>query len=402
MRHNGAARSALLLAASAAAAVAIAYLAQRHLEGSPIIVAVAACGLATIAVTIAVAAWRRAADSETRLLSLARAFDQMRATSPAPSQTSDVAAIASVVEREVERLAARSKTESEAVPGDPAYPAGSYPTPDSTIPALEEHRHFGEPSAMRAGRQASALRAISDGRFEIALRPIVSLTRGTAVAFDAFAECGDGHAHFHLARPGADVSTSNHARFEALLVARALEATRRVLAGKTEAPIHVPVSRALLDEEAETTALLQRLRAHPAAARSIVFDLAAADLSASATMRDNVDAFLDVGVGLCIDLGDTPAPDFERFRKSGARQVRLPAYLLLGDTTTGTRAPSGPDIASAARDGGIDVIADRVANDDEALALVDLGIDVMSGPRFAPPRRLRDPVTANPGRAAAE
>ncbi len=39
---------------------------------------------------------------------------------------------------------------------------------------------------------------------------------------------------------------------------------------------------------------------------------------------------------------------------------------------------------------GIDVIATDVRSDEDAVSLIDIGIDLMTGERLAPPRRLKD------------
>ena len=46
------------------------------------------------------------------------------------------------------------------------------------------------------------------------------------------------------------------------------------------------------------------------------------------------------------------------------------------------------------------IIAVNVANDEDAVSLIDLGIDLMAGPRFGGPRRLKADGGSRPGRLA--
>jgi cyclic-di-GMP phosphodiesterase TipF (flagellum assembly factor) len=390
VRQNGVLRSGLLAAAGVAAGAFLLGALLPDSQTAATVVAALACGLAALAAVLAFAAWRRASANETNLLALARAFDQAGAGNR--STPLDLDAIAAVVRREVGHLAsARADDQPERA----AHASAPFAPPlAGNVEPLIRNR----PRKPAAGKRAVIAQALADGRLDLALRPVVSLAQGAPVAFDAFAEFIDGaEPPFHLDRLQPDAAPSDRSRFETLLLGCAIEATRRVVAGAIDAPLHVRVSRAVL--ETADDGAIARLRAHPRAAHSIVLDLAASDLG---TPLAGLDALLDAGVGLCLDLAEARTPDLQGIRMAGARHVRLPASRLLGHTAARGTGPSGAEIAAAARDAGIAVIADDVANDDEALGLVDLGIDLMSGPRFSGPRRLRDMAGAHPSRTAAE
>ena len=363
--------------------------------------AIAALGLAALAVAFSFAAWRRAAGNEARLLAIARALDQAASRDRTVASAPDIDAVAALVAREVERLA----------PPAPPSLAETLVREDggsSSAPPVASPAFTAEDLAPRRARrvaettQAIVQRSMAEGRFDIALRPIVALARGEAVAFDAFAEfLREGGSPLHLARLSDGAAVAERAGFENLLLAGTVEAARRVVADATDVPLHVPVSRALLEDDALSGAMASRLDAHRRAARAIVLDMAAGDLPSATLRLPTLDTMLDAGVGLCIDLGDERNPDFDRVRKSGARFVRMQAAFVLGYTAGRGGGISGAEMASRARDYGIAVIADGVATDDEALALADLGIDLMTGPRFAGPKRLRAAPLPQ-GRAAAE
>ena len=62
-------------------------------------------------------------------------------------------------------------------------------------------------------------------------------------------------------------------------------------------------------------------------------------------------------------------------------------------------APASTIIERAATD-KLTIIAIEVANDEDAVSLIDLGIDLMSGPRFGGPKRLKPEGGSRPGRLA--
>ena len=41
-------------------------------------------------------------------------------------------------------------------------------------------------------------------------------------------------------------------------------------------------------------------------------------------------------------------------------------------------------------DAGMEIIATDVGSDEDAVSLIDMGIDLMTGERLSPPRRIRD------------
>ena len=70
--------------------------------------------------------------------------------------------------------------------------------------------------------------------------------------------------------------------------------------------------------------------------------------------------------------------------------MKLAGDRLLDRTRVRKGAPSGAMLLDMATAAGIDVIATDVHSDEDAVSLIDIGIDLMTGERLAPPRRLKD------------
>lgn len=351
--------------------------------------------IATAAVTVAIAALAAAVllNREIRLLrgqsdAMARALDGMIPTiGRAPALS--VEDINRIVGREVERLGATAHPAIDAAtPGTPA--AEEHPADGNVVPMPSPRRRRDARSKAEPRTGDLIARAVAESALELSLRPVVSLSRGSAAAFDVFGHfAGPDGQPLDVGRLFDEAPGLDRAGFERLLAQEALHASRRIVVDSTEAPLHVPVSAALLQSASDREALVARLRAHGSAARSIVFDLPAALLPAPDDVQAALDAFAGCGVGLAVECGDGDTADFGRLRDAGIGAVRFPVGRLLGRTRARKNHPSGIEVTDAAHAAGIAVIADGVNSDDDAMALVDLGVDLMTGPRFSGPRRLR-------------
>lgn len=400
MRRSGAFRAGFLAVASIGAAFVGLRASGADTPTMAVALALLACILAALAVAFAYAGWRRAAASETTSLALARALDQVGPGKSAP----DIDTIAALVAKEVARVAgppASPVSHPAPAPADAAPPL--LPLPADAAPALTSVPAGATiaplfPRAVpdrTAADNAIVSGALGEGRLDIALRPVISLSAGATAGFDVFAEILAGGDMLHIARPAGEMAHADRLRFERLLLEHSVAAAGRVAA---DAPLLVPVSRLLL--EAGDDPIVERLRATGQAARAIVLDIAVRDLPAATALPPMLEQLLDAGVGLCVDLEDARETDPGRLHVIGARRIRLSASRLLGHTVARGRGPGGATIAIAARAAGLAVIADDVASEGEALALADLGVDLMTGALFGAPRRLGD--TAFASRTAAE
>lgn len=341
------------------------------------------CALAVAVLALAAAslALRRAAGNRRQLDALSQALDMaLRARSAqaqAQAQEWSLDEINRLVAREVERLAGHD-------------PAAGQAREVSTAGAQTEPIRRQERRARSAGDVETLVNgAIAAGALEVSLRPIVSLSRGAAAAFDAF-------AHFEAdAGNGVDVGRIRDragavdlAAFERMLVMEAAATARRMLGAQEGALVHVPVSEALLSSRKALAAVLEMARAHPAAAGAIVLGLPWRTLATRNAFGKALDRLADAGFAISAEAGDAGSLDPQALG-GRARWVRMHTARLLGRRGERGRAMSGHEIADAMRETGLGMIADEVQNDDDAIALADIGIDLMAGPRFSGPRRVR-------------
>lgn len=240
-------------------------------------------------------------------------------------------------------------------------------------------------------------RVMAGGQADLSLQPIIAAGRGEAGGFEV---------HFHiqpeegkpvdlrrLQRPIADVDP---AAYERLAVVSATEAARRRLGDVSEKmPLHVAISAELLQDGLEFATVLDIFKLHPGLAKSIVMSLPA-ELLESGQHNAALELLSGLGVRLAAENWSGTQETIEALKKSGVVMVKIPAERLLDRVKVRKGAPDGAALTALAAQAGVDVIATDVPSEEDAVGLIDMGVDLMTGEKLSPPRRLK--VEAATGR----
>ena len=249
----------------------------------------------------------------------------------------------------------------------------------------------------------------ADREMELSLEPIISVSRGAAAGFEV-------HTHILLddgtdrlvRRLSSAANADDLAAFELALVKAAIQASRRQLGPDgADLQLHVAVSAALLGSPAAVDDLAELLGLHPRLARSVVFSLPADLFGARNDALRPAIAKLSLAGALLAAEG-WPAGDevLERLKGAGVGFVKATADRLLDRERPRRKALSGGDLAERLHASGIAIVATGVTADEDAVALLDLGVDLMCGDRFSPPRKLKPAapdtpaIVAGPGASA--
>ncbi|WP_274629990.1 EAL domain-containing protein [Arvimicrobium flavum] len=221
-------------------------------------------------------------------------------------------------------------------------------------------------------------------RVELSLQPIVSVTTGHVCGFDVSrAVHGRERKPLVLRRisqppPGFDI-----AAFERQTIVAAIEAGDSQLAGITDGPLHVAISDGLLDARRELDLVVELAHLQPAA-RSAVVLVVEARLFECPRLSLALQQLADAGIGFCVEADGAGAAN--ALANPAVKFIRAPASRLIGDGGSGS-IHAARLLAGAAR-ADVRVIATDVSNDDDAIALLDVGVDLMMGDRFSGPTRL--------------
>jgi EAL domain-containing protein (putative c-di-GMP-specific phosphodiesterase class I) len=232
-------------------------------------------------------------------------------------------------------------------------------------------------------------RMIAGGQCDLSLLPIIAAGRGEAGGFEVHLhiqpEEGKPVDMRRLERYVADV---HPATLERLAIVSATGAARRGLgeAGEKK-PFHVAVSSALLDDGLEFAAVLDVFRLHPALARSVVLSLPA-DLLEDREYSTALEQLSGLGIRFAAEDWSGSRPGLDRLKEAGAGMVKIGAERLLDRVKARKGAPDGATLVETAADARVDVIATDVQSEEDAVSLIEMGVDLMSGERLSAPRRL--------------
>ena len=348
--------------------------------------------LAPAAIVIAAAALLVAWQTQRRLRALEYGFANLARTLEGvlrQMQTSTDKAATTIGDLEL-----AMKAEVSALQARIAGRAGSAakPAPDASDPANISSFEPAQPVKTSNGRSnvvrlpraaargdAEIEKALAEGVLPISLQPIVSLSRSSAEAFSVFACLPDGAGYRHI--------NTGNARFEEVLALSAIAARRRQMPGLADSvPIQVPVTAELVNVPEALQRVTEAYRLQPELTNGVWLELPVdwfADSGAAAARG----RLLAAGVRF-VASGWNDAADVSHLKSLGVAAIKLPASFLLDHDQPRHSGKVGRIIADTAA-AGLQVIATDVATDEQAVALVDIGVDLMSGDRFAGPQRLR-------------
>ena len=275
------------------------------------------------------------------------------------------------------------------------HPAVRRPRIASAIADATRRRPSTAPSKRRTARPFAA------GEFEIALQPIVSVSSSAASGFEVFASLPvEGGERVDLRRLAEALPGVEAAVFERILVDDGAEAGRKRLGAASAAmPLHVAISDAILVDAKELAPLLDMLQFYPDLAKSIVLSIPVGLLDAAGDHQQALGLLSAERASASPGrLERTRHRQFDRRSKASTSSRSRP--IACSTAKSSAASSSRPRRSSKARRPTSAIIAVDVANDEDAVSLIDLGIDLMAGPRFGGPRRLKPDGSSRPGRLA--
>ena len=361
----------------------------------------ATLALSAIAAFFAVRAFVRASTVQRDLATFSRSVDAALRELSARGlrETASIGELTVLVKNELELFSSRAPTSRRASSSAETAPrdniiaiSASRRTRDQVQDASVAVSGSG---GTRSGLEAAVKRAMSAGQPEISLQPIVSIAQGAAIGFEVFAHvvAEDGEAFDVQKLPSS--SGISQSAFERWLVLGAADAIlRQVVASAEGLPLHVPVTEALMSDSDGLSAVIEALRHSAKVSDGLVLSLPAAVVERNARFAEAVDLLAETGVHLAAEGISGNKEALEKMKRSGVSLIKLPADRLLGRVRPTKSSASAVKIIEAAAALDLTVIAADVENDEDAVSLIDLGLNLMTGGRFSGPRRLRATAAA--------
>lgn len=408
----------LLVVAAAGAAAALFFdpLVERitnliENQGAYLSALVAAAALGTAIAALSLAAWaiRNAYNLRSDIAQLSRSLDgALHDIDERSSQhAKTVSEINTALKSEIASLTSpQDPVTSNDNSGNAAQTAIAMQDNDNVIPHPSIHRNQVPESAETAtagqpdsnpGHQHEIELAIAkvSGKEgpELSLQPIVSISRGEAKGFEVFAHLRlPGERFVDVQRLVSANGRMNVAGFERGLILAAAKAARQQLGSDAEKmPLHSAISSALLDDPEELTVVADLFDLHPTLARSLTLSVPATLFVPGKSGRlAMLETLSEVGIRFAVENWTGTPSEAEILHNAGVRYIKQPARRLLGLARYRGNLLDAHELASAVNDVDLQIIATDVTTDDEAVSLIDSGIDLLTGTRFGDPRRLRE------------
>jgi cyclic-di-GMP phosphodiesterase TipF (flagellum assembly factor) len=243
-----------------------------------------------------------------------------------------------------------------------------------------------------AAVRAALAGAIEEGRIEVYLQPLVSLPQRKVRFYETVARLrgADGTVFAaELFLPAAE-AMGLVGQIDTLMVRRAMQVLRRLIAGTQDIGLFCNVAATTLTDPAAFAPYHEALEAHRALASALILEFRHDALRTFGPLeRKHLGTLAGYGYRFSVDhVGDlriNPRDLAER----GVRFVKVPATLLL-DETQGAGSDIHPaDLADLLGRFGIDLIAERIEDERAVVDLLDYEVRFGQGNLFSPPRPLR-------------
>jgi cyclic-di-GMP phosphodiesterase, flagellum assembly factor TipF len=249
-------------------------------------------------------------------------------------------------------------------------------------------------SFARSDRDAvsAALRkAIAAGEIELHLQPVVTLPQRKLRYYEALARLKTDGGEFVPA--GEFLSDAEAAalmpKVDYLAAARSVQIVRRLLLQKREVGLFCNLSAATLADPSFSK-FLELTDANRAIAAALVFEFAQSAVRAMGAIEHaSLAALAERGFRFSMDNLTDLRVNARELNDLGFRFVKVPAALLFNRLGAVTADIRPADFSEQLGRFGIDLIADRIENENTVIDLLDYDVRFGQGVLFSPPRPLR-------------
>jgi len=239
---------------------------------------------------------------------------------------------------------------------------------------------------------AEALRkAVAAGEIELHLQPVVTLPQRKLRYYEALARFKADSGE--LVAAGEFLSDTELAalmpKIDYLAAARSVQIVRRLLLQKREIGLFCNLSAATLADPGFSK-FLELTDANRAIAASLVFEFTQSAVRAmTAIEHAGLAALAERGFRFSMDNLTNLRVNARELNDRGFRFVKVPASLLFNRLGAVAADVRPADFSESLGRFGIDLIADRIENENTVIDLLDYDVRFGQGVLFSPPRPLR-------------
>jgi cyclic-di-GMP phosphodiesterase TipF (flagellum assembly factor) len=243
--------------------------------------------------------------------------------------------------------------------------------------------------------------ALLENRVELHLQPIVQLPQRKTAYYEGFTRLKDATGRLILPQefiPAAE-QAGLMSTIDNVLLFRCVQIVRKLMKQDRRIGIFCNFTPSALSDELFFPQFLDFMRENRDLAGSLIFEIPQKAFEERTSIEARAMAKLaDLGFRFSIDRVSSAEIDLPDLERSGVRYVKIPARVLAEQVLrSGVRPRSGitreiaaSDIAAVFQRYGIDLIAERIENEDAVLEVLDLDVPYGQGHLFGAPRAIKD------------
>ena len=263
----------------------------------------------------------------------------------------------------------------------------------------------GKRSRQHAALLETVREALTEGRVDLYLQPVVGLPQRRTVFYESFSRLRDDTGrvmmpaeYLSVAEPEGLVTAIDN-----LLLFRCVQIVRRLAKQDRKVGIFCNVSLASLADESFFPQFLEFLRDNRDLAGALIFELGQAAFEArGATEARNMAKLADLGFRFSLDKVQTLDLDFADLQRSDVKFLKIGADLLLEQLLDVDGQPAlrelkdihAADFANLTRRYGVEVVAEKVEVERQVVDVLELDIAYGQGHLFGEPRAIKEQVLA--------
>ncbi len=243
--------------------------------------------------------------------------------------------------------------------------------------------------------------ALLENRIELHLQPIVQLPQRKTAFYEGFTRLKDATGRLILPQefiPAAE-QAGLMSTIDNVLFFRCVQIVRKLMKQDRRIGIFCNISPTALADDAFFPQFYDFMRENRDLAGSLIFEIPQAAYEARTSIEARaMGKLVDLGFRFSIDKVTSAALDLPDLERAGVRYAKIPARVLVEQIARGgvrpksaiTREIAASDISAVFQRYGIDVIAERIENEEAVVEVLDLDVPFGQGHLFGAPRAIKE------------
>jgi cyclic-di-GMP phosphodiesterase TipF (flagellum assembly factor) len=251
---------------------------------------------------------------------------------------------------------------------------------------------------------ANVREALSAGRVELHLQPVVSLPQRKTYYYESYSRLRDVQGGVIMPSEWLKVAEPSGlvAEIDNLLLFRCVQIVRRLAEKERKVGIFCNISSASLSDEEFFPQFLDFVRQHSDLSSSLVFEIGQqAFRERGLTAARNMARLADFGFRFSVDKVFDLDFDLADARRAGVKFIKVPGDLLIANLRAGeplglSAAPGvlAEDYAELLAKYGVELIAEKIEDEATVVEVLELDVGLAQGHLFGSPKPLKDGVLA--------